>query len=105
MRLRFAKGTAMSRVANALFPADYFEKIVPDGLMRIGYESACAEGRLDVGFSISSCSRSTGNYVSRRESPQRMQELKSADQCCKAARGACAGVLESGGSLLNGGLC
>lgn len=40
----------MSRVANALFPADSFEKIVPDGLMRIEYEPACAEGRLDVGL-------------------------------------------------------
>lgn len=40
----------MSRVANVLFPADYFEKIVPGGSMRIEYESACAEGRLDVGL-------------------------------------------------------
>ncbi|MGO5253721.1 MULTISPECIES: hypothetical protein [unclassified Collinsella] len=40
----------MPRVANVLFPADYFEKIAPDGSMRIEYESACAEGRLDVGL-------------------------------------------------------
>lgn len=40
----------MSRVANVLFPADYFEKGAPDGLMRIEYESACAEKRLDVGL-------------------------------------------------------
>ena len=38
----------MSKVANVLFPADYFEKGAPDGAMRIEYESACAEKRLDV---------------------------------------------------------
>lgn len=38
----------MPRVANVLFPADYFEKGAPDGSMRIEYESACAEKRLDV---------------------------------------------------------
>lgn len=36
------------RVANVLFPADYFDKGVPDGSMRTEYESACAEKRLDV---------------------------------------------------------
>lgn len=40
----------MPRVANVLFPADYFEKGAPDGAMRIEYESACAEKRLDVGL-------------------------------------------------------
>lgn len=50
MRLRFAKGAAVPRVANVLFPADYFEKIAPDGSMRIEYDSARAEGRLDVGL-------------------------------------------------------
>ena len=40
----------MPRVVNVLFPADYFEKIAPDGLMRIEYGSACSEGRLDVGL-------------------------------------------------------
>ena len=48
VRLRLAKGIAMSKVANVLFPADYFEKGVPDGSMRVEYESACAEKRLDV---------------------------------------------------------
>lgn len=37
------------RVANVLFPADYFKKGAPDGAMRIEYESACAEKRLGVG--------------------------------------------------------
>lgn len=36
------------KVANVLFPADYFEKGAPDGSMRVEYESACAEKRLDV---------------------------------------------------------
>lgn len=40
----------MPRVANVLFPADYFEKDAPDGSMRIEYESACAEKRFDVGL-------------------------------------------------------
>lgn len=43
-----AKGIAMPRVANVLFPADYFEKGAPDGSMRVEYESACAKKRLDV---------------------------------------------------------
>lgn len=43
-----AKGVAMPKVANVLFPADYFEKGAPDGSMRVEYESACAEKRLDV---------------------------------------------------------
>lgn len=47
-RLKLVKGIAMSKVANVLFPADYFEKGAPDGAMRIEYESACAEKRLDV---------------------------------------------------------
>ena len=38
----------MPKVANVLFPADYFEKGVPDGSMRVECESACAEKRLDV---------------------------------------------------------
>lgn len=42
------EGAAMPKVANVLFPADYFEKGAPDGAMRIEYESACAEKRLDV---------------------------------------------------------
>lgn len=42
------KGIAMSKVANVLFPADYFGKGDPDGSMRVEYESACAEKRLDV---------------------------------------------------------
>ncbi len=45
-----AKGIAMPKVANVLFPADYFEKAAPDGSMRIEYESACAEKRFDVGL-------------------------------------------------------
>lgn len=40
----------MPKAANVLFPADYFEKGAPDGAMRIEYESACAEKRLDVGL-------------------------------------------------------
>lgn len=47
-RLKLAKGVAMPKVANVLFPADYFEKGAPDGSMRVEYESACAEKRLDV---------------------------------------------------------
>lgn len=38
----------MSKVANVLFPAEYFEKGAPDGAMHVEYESACAEKRLDV---------------------------------------------------------
>ena len=38
----------MPKVANVLFPADYFEKGAPDGSMRVEYESAYAEKRLDV---------------------------------------------------------
>lgn len=40
----------MPKVANILFPADYFDKKAPDGAMRAEYESACAEARLDVGL-------------------------------------------------------
>ena len=38
----------MKKVANLLFPADYFDKRSPDGAMRAEYEAAVAEGRLDV---------------------------------------------------------
>lgn len=38
----------MKKVANLLFPADYFDKRSPDGAMRAEYEAAAAEGRLDV---------------------------------------------------------
>lgn len=41
-------GLQARKVANVLFPADYFEKGAPDGSMRVEYESACAEKRLDV---------------------------------------------------------
>lgn len=40
----------MSKVANILFPADYFDKRVPDGAMQVEYESACTETRFDVGL-------------------------------------------------------
>ena len=40
----------MSKVANILFPADYFDKKAPDGAMRVEYESAYADSRLDVGL-------------------------------------------------------
>ena len=38
----------MGKVANLLFPADYFDRKAPDGAMRVEYEAATAEGRLDV---------------------------------------------------------
>ena len=40
----------MTKVANILFPADYFDKKVPDGAMRTEYEASVAEARLDVGL-------------------------------------------------------
>lgn len=40
----------MAKVANILFPADYFDKKAPDGAMRAEYEAAVAEARLDVGL-------------------------------------------------------
>ena len=38
----------MKKVANLLFPADYFDKRSPDGAMREEYKAAVAESRLDV---------------------------------------------------------
>ena len=38
----------MNKVANLLFPADYFDKRSLDGAMRAEYEAAVAESRLDV---------------------------------------------------------
>ena len=38
----------MKKVANLLFPADYFDKRSPDGAMRAEYEAAVAESQLDV---------------------------------------------------------
>lgn len=38
----------MSKVANILFPADYFDKSRPDPAMQAEYEAALAEARLDV---------------------------------------------------------
>lgn len=38
----------MGKVANILFPADYFDKKQPGEAMRVEYESACADARLDV---------------------------------------------------------
>ena len=38
----------MGKIANLLFPADYFDRKTPDGAMREEYEAATFEGRLDV---------------------------------------------------------
>ena len=40
----------MAKVLNVLFPADYFSKKAPDGAMRVEYEAAVAEVRLDIGL-------------------------------------------------------
>ena len=38
----------VGKIANLLFPADYFDRKTPDGAMREEYEAATFEGRLDV---------------------------------------------------------
>ena len=38
----------VSKVANVLFPADYFDRSEPDGALRVEYEAAVLEARLDV---------------------------------------------------------